>query len=778
MLDKLPRAPLKVKSVFELLEKNAKTYFTKEAIITYDPDSNTATTISHQELLALVKKTCLFLMSQGIKKGDRFAILMHNCAEIIIFELAGAIIGATTVPLDSKRDLLERKIFKLKDTGSKALFVSIDKEEKDFLQIKKEIVELKIVSWKNFDEFKIIIEKPNDNKIPRSLNSTYIILYTSGTTSHPKGVILSTRACLLNANGIASWQKFSKDDRFNVVLPLHHINSTIFCLSMLLVGGTIILNTRYSASKFWEVVQKFKATNTSIVPTILHDLLVGFKSLKVKINSLKRICIGSAPVLPEETLKFYQTFGIRVVQGYGQTETALRVAGVPVDVLEKEYVEMVKNNTIGTELANNYLGIMDANNNWKKENEEGEICIKGPILAVGYLNDRIATKKSFKGDWFHSGDLGKYKIIKGKKYFYIIGRIKEIIIKGGVNISPSAIEDALLKNFSNIDAVSVVGFSDERMGEEIAAAIVFKKDLSPKSQKKSLNDIWQKAKAEKIEGLSAYETPKKFFVFETLPKTSTGKIMRVEVKKRVAELLTSSEKKNYQVKIIKEDDKINIKKAVDINNSRFQGLSSSVREFTARAKNGFLLGVFGNEELLGSISVLRMDLNKLEKVKTWKEGTASGTLKNNNPKGDCLVCAAISVRSSSSLRGPRTSVGADETIPTRHSGLSRIRFWSRFAPQNDDRKQIATPRSIDMNVARNDILRKYLKSGQDHVISFHQKPKGGIAGAKIWRILEKGRPGDKDALGYNVLMRYPTILSKSKISYSSKGTPAVSLIEA
>ncbi len=766
MISKLPRAPLKINSVWQLLESNSLFYKDREAIITYDPGTNLSETISHEDLFHLVQKVASYLSFLGLKKGDRQAILMHNAVEVLLFELAGAVSGVATVPLDHKRDLLERKIFKLYDTKTKALFVKVDENDNgsELNKIKKEIPKLKIVTWKNFTEFKKIISTSQKSIRPlNNIKEIYIVLYTSGTTSHPKGVILSVKSCLLNAMGIAKWQKFTDRDRFNIVLPLHHINSTIFCLSMLLVGGTILLNTRYSTNKFWDVVHKFKATNSSIVPTILHDLLVryeefmGLKDLKVRINSLERICIGSAPVLPEETLKFYQTFGIRVVQGYGQTETALRVAGVPVEVSEKEYIEMVKSNTIGRELTNNYLAIMDANNKWKKENQEGEICIKGPILAAGYLNDKEATKKSFKNDWFHSGDLGKYKTVKGEKYFYIIGRIKEIIIKGGVNISPSAIEDVLLKNFSIVDSVSVVGFPDPRMGEEIAAAIVFKKDLSEKRRNKSFNDILKKAKNAKIEGLSSYETPKKFFVFKSLPKTSTGKIMRVEVKKRVAELLENQEEKSYLVKIIESSDKENLKKALEINNARFTGLPSTVKEYMARAKNALLLGVFSNDELLGSISVLRTHLNRLKKVKTWNEATVNGTLKNNNPKGDTFLCVAISVRPSWSLRG------VPSVVEGRRGNLNQ--------------EQIATPRTVRYG-ARNDILRKYLKSGQDHVISFHQKPKGGIAGAKIWKILPKGRPEDKDSLGYNVLVLYPKILPKIKLVSTPDWTPAVGLIEA
>lgn len=734
-----------------LLSHHAQKYGKKEAIVFFDPDSGETQKISYEKLCELVVKTAKSLLSLNIKKGDQFAILMANSAEVLIFELAGALIGAATVPLDSKRDTLDRKIYKLQETAAKALFVRLENDSSGELgRLQRELPKLKIFSWQSWEEFLELVSDSSP-EVPLSLTaknfkSTYVILYTSGTTAHPKGAILTTRACLLNAEGIAKWQKFTGSDRFGIVLPLHHINSTIFCLSMILVGGTIILNSRYSASKFWEAVAKFKITNTSVVPTIIHDLLARHEEFnppaggkKSDISSLKRICIGSAPVLPEETLRFYKKFGIRAVQGYGQTETALRVAGVPVDVDEKFYVEMVKNNTIGNALTNNELAIMDSHNNWKKEDEEGEICIKGQILADGYLNDKEATSQAFKSGWFHSGDLGKYKTIKGKKYFFIIGRIKEIIIKGGVNLSPSAIEDVILKNFPEIDEVSVVGIPDVRMGEEIAAAVVLKKNI--KDKEKIRQKIINAGQSNKIIGISAYEIPKRIFLLDALPKTSTGKIQRVIVKKMVAEMIKKEVIKMYFVRKIDSKEKDLLKQTVDINNSRFLGLPATLSEFKTRAQNGALIGAFEEKEgLVGTISCIRMNLGKLQKIKTWNEATANGTLKNNDPKGDTLLCVAISMK----LKKQQTT---------------------------DNKKQKANNK---LEKLATKYIKSYVNSGKDHVINFHMKPKGGLPGAKVWKILENGRKEDKESMGYNVLMKYPKPIN---IKRSRHVAPSILLIE-
>ncbi len=761
-MDKLPRVPIPVPSVEELLTRHAKHIPDKAAIIAVNVDTDERDSISYGQLALLVRRAASWLMSLGINRGDRLAILMHNAPEVLILELAGAMIGAATVPLDFKRDTIDRKIYKLKDTAAKALFIKNEGTSSEEDQaIRAALPDLTIRTWSTFKEFQTMVTMSRPvTSLKGSLSDYYVILYTSGTTALPKGVLLSVRAGLTNAMGIIDWQKFMRDDVFNIVLPLHHINSTEFCLAMLLVGGTIVLNSRYSASRFWHVVSRFRATNTSVVPTILHDLLTRaeeFKTSGLDVSSLKRICIGSAPVLPEETMRFYDTFGIRVTQGYGQTETALRVGGVPVDVNETTYRELVKSNTIGTQLANNHLAIMDADNNEKKEGEEGEICIAGPILADGYLNNKEETAKSFKDGWFHSGDLGYWKNVASrpglepKKFFFIIGRIKEIIIKGGVNLSPSAIEDALLKAFPDIDEVSVVGYPDERMGEEIAAAVVMKdqKRLNLASlQGLTLKQhIVDSAQNGTIPGLSRYEAPKKLFFFNSLPKTSTGKIQRVEVKKTVAELVKNERPKHYYVRPVDSHEQDVIKKALEINNARFPFVSSTLKEFTARTQNGLFFGVFEEHEgLIGSLSCVRLKREVVEKLKTWNEATDNGTLANHDPKGDCLLCVAISV----ALTRSNLVKKQGSTFLTNDKGL----------------RQLATQR-----------IEEYVRSGNDHVLEFHRKSKGGIPGATVWKILENGRTEDKEAMGYNVLMKYPAIGKSTKIVRSNALSPAILLIE-
>ena len=745
-----PKAPIDFASVSELLKRNTSKYPEKAAVVTVNPHTLESVAINHRELKDLVFKTANWLLNLGVAKNDRFAILMHNTAEILIFELAGSLIGATTVPLDSKRDTLERTLFKIEQTGAKVLFETVgDESREDLGKIKSARPELKIFSWKSLEEFEDLLPADGKTEFNDTLNTHYVILYTSGTTNMPKGVPLKISSCLLNAKGIAVWQEFTDQDIFNLVLPLHHINSTIFSLAILISGGTIIMNTTYSTSGFWKVIDKFRCTNSSIVPTILHDLLLRndeFFQANLDITSMKRICIGSAPVLPQQTLKFVETFGVRVVQGYGQTETALRVTGMPVNLDESSYKEMVKLNSIGLELANCAVEILDQEKNLMKEGEEGEICISGPVLGDGYLNDLEATGFSFKDNWFHSGDLGFFKEMEvtagdGTKikdnFFFIVGRIKEIIIKGGVNISPSAVEDALHKNFPEIDEVSVVGIPDARMGEEIAAVIVPKAGTEEAliRQKFENHDP-------KLFSLTPYEIPRQIFFMESLPKTSTGKIQRVQVKKIIAQRLEDEKTPDLFVREIKPSESKYLEKAVEINNDRFNGLPASLDEFRSRTENGKLFGVFNKAELIGSLSCLRVNKSDIDKFRTWQEAGEGGFFTNNNPDGDTLLCMAISIEGKG-----ESEKGKEKVNGTKLEQLAKEK------------------------------IEEYLNSGLDHVLSFHSKSKAGIAGAEIFKVLPSGRKDDLDSMGFNVIVKYPQISGDTKLVSDPAASASIKLIE-
>lgn len=529
-------------SVAEMLNSHCQQFADKQAVIFLNIDKDQEYSLSYQQLSDLVYKTANFLFQKGVRQGDHIGFLFYNSPSILILELAAGLLGASSVPLGFKRDAQERKIFKLKNTGVKVFFLKADDEDikKEIEAIETALPAMEIISLHGHRPLEQLVDdQPVDPvfTLNNDLESEFILLYTSGTTAEPKGVPLTLKACLASSQAVIKWQNFTVDERFQVVLPLHHVNSTIFCLATLLIGGTILLYSRYSVSRFWKTIEKYKITGSSIGPTVIHDLLAKQEDYFAKgydISSLQRIMIGSSPVLSEEAMRFVNTFKVKVFQGWGQTESAFRATGVPANLSDEQYLEAVKTNSIGIELGSCEVRVLKEDGSEAKEGEEGELCTQGAGVTTSYLNNPKETKKYVIDGWMHSGDLGFYKIINGQKFFFTKGRIKEIIIKGGVNISPVAIENALIKNFPEIDEVCVVGFFDKRMVEEIAAVVVFKKDCTTEQKELVLKRIVQWGQEGKLKGITKYESPSKAFeIKQGLPKISVGKIQRVRVKEMV-----------------------------------------------------------------------------------------------------------------------------------------------------------------------------------------------------------------------------------------------------
>jgi hypothetical protein len=436
------------------------------------------------------------------------------------------------------------------------------------------------------------------------------------------------------------------------------------------------------------------ATLTSAVPTIIHDQLTQkaeFNRLKSRIK-LSRIQLGSAPVVVAEAESFVKLTQIPLIQGYGQTETALRSTGVSwsqEQPLSQEYWETLRSNTIGREMKWTNVTVLKKDGTESGQEEEGEICVKGPIIMKEYINNPEETKKAFEFGWFHSGDLGYWKMNGSEKQFFIKGRLKEIIIKAGTNVSPLFVEQALRKSLQGIDQVYVIGVPDERVGEEIGAVMV-----------------WENGKFRKlpkvVKGLLKFETPIYWFsvLTQDLPMTSTGKVQRVKLKQMFSEcsVITETKKCVFRRLAIEEADLI--EQARQIHNIGWQPLQSSKNEWGKELTEKFLIGAINkmNSELGGYIRCQKL--------------------------GKTINADALSVKGKS--------------------------FSQKF------------PKKLPRLTVEN--VEVYLKENIDPVIKFHKQPKAGLkSGTKNFKIIPQARPGDIAALGFGVLMEYPSLKTEKPI---------------
>ncbi len=456
--------------------------------------------ITRAALCTKVENAAAYLQSKGLHTGDRIALDCVNSAELLIISWAAWACGIATVPLDTKRDTLELREHKMKVSSAKLLII----QEK-------------------FSEDKSV---PGNITWMPDFSHEALILFTSGTTAHPKGARLTLQNLVVNAESIVEWLRIGEDDRFLVQLPLHHINSTTFCLASLIAGASIAIPPMYSNSRFFKQAANSGATFTSVVPSIIFDQLGRIKEFERAKDRLKlsRIQLGSAPVVVSDALEFMQKFSIPLYQGYGQTETALRVTGVPMSLSKERYAEAMLENSIGTPMPWAHVEIADMEGRILGEKQEGELIVRGPAVMQGYVGDEFA----FRDGYFLTGDIGLWKEINGLRFFFLKGRAKEIIIKGGINISPVAVENALKKISADIEQAYVTGVYDVRYGEEIGAVIVLKENADAPGALRRL----KLALLVGNEILSAYETPEHFAIVKRyeLPMTSTGKVQRTVLK--------------------------------------------------------------------------------------------------------------------------------------------------------------------------------------------------------------------------------------------------------
>ena len=696
------------------------------ALLSCDDGGKILDTVSYSALRQRLERIGYWLQSMKLSGGDVIALGMHNRAELLLVSWAAWSLGIITAPLDVRRDAEEQHLYKIGLTRPKLLigdgkFANLLENFEDVGAVSA-LSDAKPVAWK------------------KGIEHPALILFTSGTTSHPKGAKLSLKNLVTNADGIRGWFKITEKDRFLVLLPLHHINSTSFTLATVLGGASIAIPPAYSSSKFWPQLANSQSTFTSIVPTICFDQLSQEAAFKAENNlQVTRIQIGSAPVIAGDAKKFIEMYKIPLYQGYGQTETALRVTGMPLELDEKTYSSLVAENSIGKPMKWADVIIMGKDGKALAEGEEGELAVRGDAVMEGYLGDGN-NRGAFRNGYFLTGDIGFCRKINGEPFFFLKGRSKEIIIKGGVNISPASVEDRLKQCDSAIDQAYVVGVPDRRYGEEVAAVVCWKKgEDAIKAEAKLRYRLMNP-----LPNIRSFEVPQYITTLNAseLPMTSTGKVQRSVLRKTIApekfrhvNSIVSSEK--YEFIRLAAYEKPRMKEALELFNRCWQPLVIDAEKLQAHVSNGFIIICIpkGGGPIQSMISLLRTDMGEKELSKsTYDELTGNLSMATSKLYGRNIVCVSICSAS--------------------------------YVPQTPGNAK-APPASE---------MEKYLASGGDPVYAFHVKKKGDIEGAKLLSLLPDARPDDKLSLGYCMLLEYPSIPAVPCIP--KRGSAASQLIEA
>jgi long-chain acyl-CoA synthetase len=524
--------PFPYRSIAELLAYQERTNGEKPFLIYYD-DHNNRTEYSYQDFIGIVRKVAALLHSLGLKRGDRIATAAHNHPDTIAQYFAAWLMGLCVVPLNMSEDD-ERLRYILSNSNAKTLFCREDYVQRVSVLLPDGVVVVRvfdnIATEGGLHDMCKDLSPYNPTETASQLDDECFIVYTSGTTGHPKGVVLTQRNILADSEAIAQWHGIDATTRLMCVLPVHHVNGTIVThTTPMLAGASTVLNRKFQTEHFFKRVEAESVHIVSVVPTLLAFLLEANKTIpQTAPETLRYLVCGAGPLTCSLAGQFESAFRLRILHGYGLSETTCYSCYLPTDLSAEEHRHWMQDYgfpSIGVPVAANEMAIHDDNGNALAEMERGEIVIRGANVMKEYYQNPEANEKTFAHGWFRSGDEGFFKRdAAGREYFFITGRLKELIIRGGVNLAPLEI-DEVLAQAPGVKAGICVGFENDFYGEEVGALVI---PDSPQASKEAILEYC-------LAAIPFSKAPKVVVFTDALPVTSTGKYQRNSVKHLFAE---------------------------------------------------------------------------------------------------------------------------------------------------------------------------------------------------------------------------------------------------
>ncbi len=449
----------------------------------------------------------------GLAVGDRVAILSGNRVEYLDAFFAAGRSGVVLVTVGTRLTVPEI-VHVLKDSGARVLLYDPDHED----TVARLRHETDIETFVNFaNDYDALVRDAAGTSWCRERcdpEQIHCLLYTSGTTGRPKGVMIPHRMVAWNGLDTAACWGLRDDDVSPIFTPLYHAGGLMaFLTPIFTAGGKIVLHRGFDAGEIWRAIESERCTVVLGVPTIWKMLMDAPEFSTVSLEHVRWFISGGAP-LPMYIIEAYQQRGVVFKQGFGMTEVGVNCFSMSV---EDSYA---KAGSIGRPMMFTEVRLVDGAGKDVAGGEVGEMWFRGPHVCRGYWNDPAATASALDGDgWFHSGDLARRD---EDGFFYVAGRQKDMLISGGVNVYPAEIEGELLLHPDVVDA-AVVGVPDETWGEIGVAFVV------PRAKGR----LDEAALAAYLgERLARFKIPKAFVFVSELPRTAYGKVVKGELRER------------------------------------------------------------------------------------------------------------------------------------------------------------------------------------------------------------------------------------------------------
>ncbi len=515
--------PAQMTSVTDYIDTQARNYADRVFLVA--PDSSESLTFGQLQQQACA--VAQFIARQGVARGDSVAYAMQNgpCCAVVLLGIIYGGYRAVAINLVAGRDVIayvlnhSQTALVLTQTDIAAVIneaLLCDAYTEDSIR-SEAVISTPPVIPVDYNAVRAWVNEFKGVSTGTSLGSDdALLMYTSGTTGRPKGVTLSHGNLIAGGQNVVTGHELSERDRALCVLPLYHING--LCVTLfgpLVSGGSIVLPKRFSTSAFWQLVDEHQCSWFSVVPTQIAYLLrdADINPDTQPTAQRQHLHFGrsaSAPLSPDVHGAFERRFGIPLIETMGLTETAAQILTNPMPPLIR------KLGSPGLAVGDEVI-IADKNQQPVCADVEGEILVRGPNVMQRYFRNEVATSEALvKDGWLRTGDLGR----KDKDgYVFVTGRLKELIIKGGENIAPREIDDALYQHADVVEAAAFACPCDD-FGQRVEAAVVLKTNSSLKEA-----DLINACERR----VGQFKCPDKIHFLQELPKGPSGKIQRAKI---------------------------------------------------------------------------------------------------------------------------------------------------------------------------------------------------------------------------------------------------------
>lgn len=499
-----------------------------ERLFAASPEKNVS--LTYKQFYEIALKLAANLQAQGLRKGDRVGLVLPNGLEWAIAFFGIILAGGAVAPFNPK--FTSRELAQMQERADVQMVIYGE------TMIGADGAQSHFKGVENLDPFRIAVV--GSKQRAHKASDEALLLFTSGSTGGPKGVVLTNQNLLAEAKFIKDGHRLTELDIVLSILPFFHVNGLVITLiTTVYAGGSAVIPRKFSASKFWGWVKQYQTTWFSAVPTILSILLSKENQQEADTTSLRfaRSASSSLPVAILE--KFEELFGIPVIEAYGLSEAGSQIATNPLPP------GIRKAGSVGLP-AGNQIKIVDGNSQTVPYGVEGEVIVKGDNITPGYHNNPRANKESFKDGWFYTGDLGYFD---EDGYLFLTGRRKELINRAGEKISPREV-DEILYQLPQIETAGVVGVPDPVLGEKLIAFMKLRSGM-----KVSKETVIEHCRS----FLADYKIPETVYFIDDFPKAPNGKIQRFKLVELYTTLRSGSDmetrrqqKRKFRVDVDKE----------------------------------------------------------------------------------------------------------------------------------------------------------------------------------------------------------------------------------